>query len=177
MSLTIVYFHGYGSSPVSDKVTTLRESLGVPVYAFPADIDPDEATKLIEYNIDMMLLDNMHAETNILFVGTSLGGWMASKMAEKYKVPAIIINPSVTPKTSLLKYGVDPSVCAKYNDMIVSPNNVYFFAENDEVIDNSILRKAWKDRGIQVHIDPEANHRYNGKPFERVIEYIRKKFM
>lgn len=177
MSLNIVYFHGYNSSPTSAKVMTLREALGVPVYAFPADIDPEVAIPLIEHNIDMMLLDNMHSDDTFLFVGTSLGGWMASKMAEKYNIPAIIINPSVTPSQTLQKYGVPEEICAKYDPLIVSPNNTYFFAEHDEVIDNTILRQLWAARGIEVYVDPEATHRFDGPPFQRVIDRIKKIFM
>lgn len=178
MSLIIVYFHGYGSSPKSDKVSVLREALGVPVFAFPANIDPDIACREIEFNIDMMLLDNMHARDQVLFVGTSLGGWMASKMASKYRVPAIIINPSVTPKSSLVKYGVSQEICDKYEDLTISPHNTYFVAENDEVIDSSVLRRmvSMAPESVELYIDSDADHRFNGAPFDRVVKYIEKTF-
>lgn len=174
--LTIVYFHGYGSSPNTPKVKLLRDRLKVPVFAFPADIDPDKAKPLIEYNIDMMLLDNMHSADHVLFVGTSLGGWMASEMAAKYDIPAIVINPSCIPSTSLDKYGVPIEIAAKYLPIKIAKKNVYFFAENDEVLDNQDIIKYLKMNDYEVYVDPEGDHQFAGKPFERVIEYIERKY-
>ena len=177
MKLIVVYFHGYGSSPASDKVNVLRERLKVPVHAFPQDIDLDVATPLIMHNIDMVLADKQHGESNVLFVGTSLGGWMASEMGAMYRIPAIVINPSCDPATSLSKYGVPQHIRSKYDRIKFSPNNTYFFAANDEVIDNSnvvtdLLR--WK---YDVHVDFEGDHRFNGRPFDRVIDTIKQKYL
>lgn len=177
MSLTIVYFHGYGSSPLSDKVTTLRNSLGVSVFAFPADIDPDIAKPLIEFNIDMMLLDNMHSDDTVLFVGTSLGGWMAAEMAVKYDVPAIIINPACNPRETLRKYGVSDTILSKYSPIKFSKKHRYFFAENDEVIGSTDTVSYLRNLGYSVFVDPEGDHRFNGSSFVKVIDYIKKEYL
>lgn len=173
MTLNIVYFHGYGSSPTTSKVEVLRGALNVPVFAFPANIDPEIAIAEVSHNIDMLLLDDMHAYDSFLFIGTSLGGWLASKLGQMYNIPAIIINPSVNPKEGLLKYGVDQQICNKYDVMQFSKNNAYFFAENDIVIPNEDTRKMLIEMGIEVYVDPEADHRFSGVPFNRVIEYVK----
>lgn len=177
MSLFIVYFHGYGSSPKTDKVSILRERLNVPVFCFPADIDPVKAKKMIEYNIDQVLLENKYRNSKMVFVGTSLGGWMASEMAKKYNVPAIVINPSCNPGVSLEKYGISEEIRKHYSIIEFSKNNTYFFAENDEVIDNKEIIKELQLLCYEVYIDKKADHRYNGEAFEQVIKYIEKNYL
>lgn len=176
MSLIVVYFHGYGSSPNSQKVLTLREQLNCPVYCFPADVDPQKAVDLISYNIDLVLLEDMHKDDQLLFIGTSLGGWLASKMAAMYKVPAIIINPSTNPRESLKKYGVAPAILEKYDELVLSDKNTYFFADKDEVIDHTAIRKELTDKGIMFNVAFDADHRYQGPAFDRVIQHIKNNF-
>lgn len=177
MGVVVVYFHGYGSSPNTDKVAALRDGLGVPVHAFPIDVDPDVARAQLTHNIDMLLLDDMHAPDRVVFVGTSLGGWWASEMADLYGVPAVVINPSRDPARTLDRYGVPELTRAKYSPIKMSIDNVYFFAERDDVIDNTKLREVLLTHGYEVYVDETADHRFNGKPFERVIEYIKKKYL
>lgn len=175
MTLNIIYFHGYGSSPSTSKVEVLKQSLKVPVFAFPANIDPEISIKEVSNSIDMLLLDNMHCDDRFLFIGTSLGAWLASKLGKMYDIPVIAINPSVNPKEGLRKYGVDEQICNKYDAIEFSKNNVYFFAENDIVIPNEDTRKMLIDMGIEVHVDSEADHRFSGASFDRVVDYIKNK--
>ncbi len=170
--INVVYFHGYGSSPNSDKVDALRNKLKVPVFAFPANIDPEIAIREVSDSIDMLLLEDMHAPDRMLFVGTSLGGWLASELGNLYDIPVVVINPSYEPFNSLKKYGVDEDICNKYTPLKLSKKNTYFFAENDTVIDNVEFRQSLINQGYRVYIDPDANHSFSGKPFERVVEYI-----
>ena len=104
-TVSIVYFHGYGSSPNSDKVAALRAGLKdrAKVYAYPADIDPEIAKAELTREIDSMLAGHRNAATqdSVIFIGTSLGGWWASELGESYGIPAIVINPSCNPTSSL----------------------------------------------------------------------------
>lgn len=98
MKKFIVYFHGYASSPNTDKVTQLK--LAYPndyIYAFLADIDPEIAIKEVGNNIDLALLDHIEEDIDITFIGTSLGAWLAAKMADLYGVKSILINPVLYP--------------------------------------------------------------------------------
>jgi predicted esterase YcpF (UPF0227 family) len=63
-------------------------------------IEPDEAYK--EINIAIMQI--LQRETEIILVGTSLGGFWANFFAQKYKLKCVLINPSVHPWSSLKKY-------------------------------------------------------------------------
>jgi predicted esterase YcpF (UPF0227 family) len=174
MKTIIVYFHGYGSSAQSDKVARLRKESEFDVYAFDANIDPEIAVKHVGDCIDDILLTEMHVPIKLLFVGTSLGGWLASKMAQMYQCEAIIINPSVTPSTSLVKYGVPEVICKKYADLTSSKRHKYFFALHDDVIDNISFIKNLTDQNYDVTIISDADHRFSGKAFEEVIDLIHK---
>lgn len=171
MKKFIVYFHGYASSPNTDKVTQLK--LAYPndyIHAFLADIDPEIAIKEVGDNIDLALLDHIEEDIDITFIGTSLGAWLAAKMANLYGVKSILINPVLYPAQSLKKYNIP---CAKYDPLTILSNSVFFIAQHDEVIDHSELIEILNDKGIKYYIDEEATHRYNGTSFDKVIKEIK----
>jgi len=168
----IVYFHGYGSSSKSDKVSRLAEESNFNVYSFDIDIDPDVAYKQLETQIDMALVHELHVPEELVFVGTSLGGWWAAKMADLYKCKAVIINPSIDPKSSLEKYGVAENIREKYTPLITSKTHKYFFAKFDQVIDSISFRIELFGAGYDVTVNDEADHSFKGKPFDEVVRYL-----
>ena len=168
----VVYFYGYGSSAgTSDKVARLRAGLvSSQVIAFEASIDPDLAIQDVADQITIELVDGRHSNATVIFVGTSLGGWLAATLAEKFGVKAILINPACDPKLTLGKLGIPDEILAKYNRMPVLKSAKYFLATRDEVlppfaqfIDPTELDIDWFEN---------ATHRFNGPEFERVIDYI-----
>ena len=173
MKKTIIYFHGYGSSPSSDKVVRLKQNIDFDVYAYPADIDPDIAVKQIGDSIDLMLADNPCVPTKMIFIGTSLGGWLASKMAQLYDCEAYIINPSVNPTDSLKKYGVPDSICDKYTPLVPCYKHKYYFADIDIIIPNVNFRTQLINAGYDVTIVKNANHQFSGEAFETIIQKIK----
>ena len=174
MQLIVVYFHGYGSNRNTSKVGLLRAGLpGANVHSFDIDIDPEIAQRNLETHIDSILLDNMHARENVIFVGTSLGAWWALKMARLYRTRAIAINPSAHPSVSLRKYGMPEAVCAKYADLALEKDNVLFFAERDEVIDHAETMRRAEELGCEVYINPHADHRFAAPHFNQIIDYIK----
>ena len=59
---------------------------------------PEEAIGLIEEDI------GRHAASDITFVGSSLGGYYATWLAEKHGRRAVLINPAITPHTGLRSF-------------------------------------------------------------------------
>ena len=60
---------------------------------------PEEARAFLE------LLVEQHIEDfNLSFVGSSLGGYYATYLAEKYSGTAVLVNPSVKPYETLAQY-------------------------------------------------------------------------
>lgn len=173
MKKLVVYFHGFGSFPESSKTDRLRESLSgeYEVHAFPIDIDPEIALAELSEHIDSLLLEDMHRPDKVLFVGTSLGGWWASKLGELYDIPAIVINPSITPHTSLYKHKVSEEISLKYTPIVTSVKNEYFFGSRDKIIDSTEFRKTLDIIGAKYTV-VDASHRFNGSEFELVIGKI-----
>jgi hypothetical protein len=169
MSKLVFYFHGFGSSPDSTKVSRLKESLpDSEIYAFPINIDPRVALPELCERIESILLDDPHSEDSVLFVGTSLGAWYAGYLANLYGLPSILINPSCTPSVSLERYDIPVSIRDAYSDLEIPENAEVYLAERDEVLNNEELKAA----GSPI-IVPGADHRFDGEPFSLVIERIR----
>lgn len=173
MKKMIVYLHGYGSSRNSSKVARLKQEKDFNVYAFNIDIDPDVARKQLVEDIDMALMEDLHRPEQLVFVGTSLGGWWAGRMAKLYKCKAVIINPSIDPGVSLAKYGVSPEILNKYHLFPPHIGHKYFFAKKDAVIDSEQFRETLINSGYDVTVDDSADHRFGGAPFEKVVSYLK----
>jgi len=90
----IVYLHGFNSSPASGKARLLGEhmaSLGREAdYYCPAlPNSPREAVALVETN-----LVGRHPQS-VTLVGSSLGGFYATYLAERHGWKAVLVNPAV----------------------------------------------------------------------------------
>jgi predicted esterase YcpF (UPF0227 family) len=99
----IVYLHGFNSAPSSHKARTMARFLqdrGLDQeFVCPAlPHMPGEAIALIES------LPIMHDPRKVTLVGSSLGGFYATWLAEKYACRAILIQPAVFPHVGLEKY-------------------------------------------------------------------------
>jgi len=99
----IVYLHGFNSSPASHKAQVLQRHLegrGLGNrFACPTLPDtPAEAIRAIEHAI------GGHPPGGVTFVGSSLGGYYATWMAEKLGCRAVLINPAITPHVGLEVY-------------------------------------------------------------------------
>lgn len=167
----IIYFHGYGSSPATDKVQTLKEHFSE-VHAFPIDIDPDVSLPYLEQEIDNFIMSNINSEKELVFVGTSLGAWYAGRLANKFRLDGsrcVLINPAYSMKAIKIDLPIPQNIKDKYNrfGFICPVRTKFFIATNDEVIDFSDLHPK------NVTYDEKADHRFNGKPFEEVIQYIK----
>lgn len=105
MRATIVYLHGLNSAPSSIKA----RALGTAIAALPAQRRPDyfvpqlhhrpaEAVRAVNAWLDA------RNPAALAFVGSSLGGFYATHLAERRGARAIMINPSVRPFADLEKY-------------------------------------------------------------------------
>ena len=96
----IVYLHGFNSSPSSHKAQVLGEYLRkrglASVYLCPAL--PALGTAAIR---DVERLLPMQP---VCFVGSSLGGFYATHLAEKHAARAVLINPAIEPHIGLRAY-------------------------------------------------------------------------
>lgn len=99
----IVYIHGFNSSPSSHKSNQLRQRLAglgrETEFSCPAlPHRPAEAMALLEREITREPVDA------VTLVGSSLGGFYATVLTEKYGVRSVLVNPAITPHEGLRDY-------------------------------------------------------------------------
>jgi uncharacterized protein len=100
---TLIYLHGFRSSPASRKAAQLREC----VDALPSAVRPvlhiptltDRPAVAIAGVADWLARHADPACTT--FVGSSLGGYYATHLAERFGARAALVNPAVRPYDDL----------------------------------------------------------------------------
>ena len=96
-----IYIHGFGSSGQGGKARLFRQyyqNIGEPFIAPSLSYIPELAISTLE--------ELIHSYNSVNLIGSSLGGYYAIYLAEKYQLKAALINPAVqSPKT--LKRAVD----------------------------------------------------------------------
>jgi predicted esterase YcpF (UPF0227 family) len=177
----ILYLHGFRSSPASLKARLLTDY-------FAAQGRTDEficpqlpaspaqaitlAQSLIEQYFDQYADPN--SDKKLSLIGSSLGGFYATYLAEKNNCKAVLINPAVTPPRELEKY-VGVTTAYHSNEVFefkteyveelkqlavsqISQPERYFLlaATGDEVLD-------WRDmvahyRGAKQHVIQGSDH-------------------
>jgi len=104
--LSIVYLHGFRSSSQGIKATALRAALGVlPPHARPPLWVPDlphRPAAAIACVVQHVEASGDAADTT--FVGSSLGGYYATHLAERHGARAVLINPAIRPYDDLKPY-------------------------------------------------------------------------
>lgn len=98
----ILYLHGFGSSPQSQKARQLqarmhRQGLGHHFAAPQLPVSPAAAIALAETLI-------ARAAVPVTLVGSSLGGHYATWLAERHDLRAVVVNPAVLSQLSLDRY-------------------------------------------------------------------------
>jgi predicted esterase YcpF (UPF0227 family) len=96
--MSAIYIHGFNSSPQSFKARLVGEwfaAQGRAVeYAAPALPDsPQAAIILLETEISRL----QQAGHSPVLIGSSLGGYYATYLSEKFGLKAVLINPAVRP--------------------------------------------------------------------------------
>lgn len=99
----IVYLHGFNSSPQSQKVRELRRWLpelnpDVDMVVPQLGFDPDVAFERACGAVDSV------AGRCVGVVGSSLGGFYATALSQRYGLKAVLINPAVYPYRLLEDY-------------------------------------------------------------------------
>ncbi|MDP4983022.1 YqiA/YcfP family alpha/beta fold hydrolase [Pseudoalteromonas tunicata] len=86
----VIYIHGFNSSPLSAKAQLIGQYLSqfnleyqVPLLSH----EPLQALVTLEHMLD----------SNTVLIGSSLGGYFATYLSQKYQLPAVLVNPAVAP--------------------------------------------------------------------------------
>jgi predicted esterase YcpF (UPF0227 family) len=93
----IVYLHGFNSSPASHKARVLGEYLASRGIAYACPALPPLAADAIR--VAEAFLAQAQA-----YVGSSLGGFYATWLAERHGKKAVLLNPAIEPHVGLRAY-------------------------------------------------------------------------
>jgi hypothetical protein len=171
--MKILYIHGFNSAGYGDKINHLKEAFDPENIVAPTlPYQPNKAMKLLEF-----LTDLVKDKDKLYIFGTSLGGFYALYLADKFKIKAVLINPSIDPYKSLQKQ-VGPQKNFKtgeeyyfsqenleslknfyVKDLLSLKNLVYVYLdEEDELLDSKKTAKYFD--GFHVMMYPGGNHRF-----------------
>ncbi len=138
----ILYLHGFRSGPASAKATLMAQAMrerGLLLHwicpQLPAS--PREAAELIES------LAAPHAG-RVVAVGSSLGGFYATWLAERTGCPAVLLNPAVHPARELAKHVGEHAMFHRDAPFVFRPEYV------DELAPLSVARTTRPERYFLV---------------------------
>ena len=182
----LIYLHGFNSSPAAHKAQVLRDYFSardqLQHYQVPElDPVPERAMQGL-----VRLLDAGVNKANITLLGSSLGGYYASFLAERFGVGVVLVNPAVNPSSTLAScvgYNENYNTREKYEFTqehlgqlaryeiagIAYPERYLVFLQaGDDTLD--YREAADKYRHCDLHIEAGGTHGYSG--FERIIPRI-----
>lgn len=182
---TLLYIHGFNSSPLSEKANNLKQWLAVHYPQINMIVPqlpnfPQQATKLL----DDILAEHQHETIGL--VGSSLGGYFSIYFSERYQIPAVLVNPAVRPFDLLSDYlgeNTNPythetyvlvpkhmhELKALHLEKIRSPNLLWLLQQmGDEVLDYR-QAVAYLSECKQT-VEPDGDHAFVG--FERYFPQI-----
>ena len=178
MSALLIYIHGFLSSPLSAKAVEVQsfikqQKLPVDVRTPQLSNYPGEAYQQLVALINEQQQDYQQ----IVLVGSSMGGFYATLLAEKYGLKAVLVNPVVSPDKLMAAYLGDhenpytgQQFCltdqhiSELRDMGVEtlshPDNYWLMVQQgDETLDYR-LAVAFYQRCPQL-VEPEGSHRFD----------------
>lgn len=174
----ILYIHGFGSCGDSNKTRLLKKYFGDDLVIAPdVKIDPNEAIEQLEA---LITTDQFN-----LLIGSSLGGYYATYLSEKFHLRAILINPSTQPFETLAPYvGENKLWCtgatfiweAQYlealkayqTEALTLQNYMLFLQTGDEVLDYKVAYKVYE--GANIIVQEGGNHRFEN--LDEYLEYV-----
>lgn len=123
---TLLYIHGFLSSPQSEKAVQVKNWLSVhrPHIKFICPFltpSPTDTRETLERLVDNAM---MTSKANVYLMGSSLGGFWTTWLVEKYNLNAVLINPAV--KLSLFNQGYLNTPLKNYHT-----DDIYELTESD----------------------------------------------
>lgn len=178
----IIYIHGFGSNGLASKASLLRQYCAaqtIPFMAPSLSTIPELAMSTLEELIEQWL---PHGEVKL--IGSSLGGFYAMYLAHKYKLPVVLINPSMIPGITLQKkVGECPNFhdssgyewteyhvqsLKKYKTSFSGHKCLLLIQTGDDVLDYKVAVEKLPD--AKHIIEQGGSHGFDG--FERFVDVV-----
>lgn len=184
-SKVLLSLHGFHSSPASLKAKQMRDYLllthpDIHFVCPQLPVLPRDMWALIES------IFKQYQDCEIAVMGSSLGGFLATKVVHQYAVKAVLINPAVTPYILLTQYQGEqthPYLLQLYNidqnymqqlkglniEQIRLPEKIWvLLQEQDEVLDYRDAMKKYQH--CKITCEHGGDHSFIG--FERHLTEI-----
>lgn len=167
--LIVLYFHGYGSSPLTDKVSDLKRSFAdVRAPQIPLLFQEAQST-LCDYVESLMC-----EKRDLIIVGTSLGGYWAGMIGAKYDIPTVLVNPAIDPAKSLVQFDdtrLTTDELAKFDKITKSSSpRMVLLAEDDDIIPPHEAARLFADNA-KVQLFRDGGHRFQCP--ERIADAVK----
>ena len=188
MSNTILYFHGFKSSSDSGKAQEFKkfiENKTSQTKIIIPDLKDDfkEAHKQIENLIEKN-------SPNILYMGSSLGGYYALYFAQLYKTKSVLINPAIPPlkdfeihlgknenyatgnKFTISKDDISYVRSLHHKKILEPKNNLILLESGDEIL--NYVESSSYFRGSYIDIFYGGNHSYTSikEKFTKIKDFF-----
>ena len=188
MTNTILYFHGFKSSSDSGKAQEFKkfiENKTSQTKIIIPDLKDDfkEAHKQIESLIEKN-------SPNILYMGSSLGGYYALYFAQLYKTKSVLINPAIPPlkdfeihlgknenyatgnKFTISKDDISYVRSLHYKKILEPKNNLILLESGDEIL--NYVETSSYFRGSYIDIFYGGNHSYTSikEKFTKIKDFF-----
>ncbi|MEE2003158.1 YqiA/YcfP family alpha/beta fold hydrolase [Alkalimonas sp. MEB108] len=176
----IIFIHGFGSNGLGSKACQLRAYCAlnkIPFLAPSLSTIPVLAISTLEELIEQCL--NFQP---IRLIGSSLGGYYALYLAQKYQLSAVLINPSMEPEVTLQRHrgkacnyfdGSGYEWTAEhlaslkhYRTDSTGKNTLLLVQTGDEVLDYQVAVNRLPD--AETIVVPGGNHGFEG--FDSYLE-------
>lgn len=99
----ILYLHGFRSSPSSMKARLVGERMAALGRADDYLCPQLPASPALAMELALSLIDGVPAE-QLAVIGSSLGGYYATWLAERLGCRAVLLNPAIVPRLDLAPY-------------------------------------------------------------------------
>jgi predicted esterase YcpF (UPF0227 family) len=190
----VIYIHGFAGSGFGKKANLFREhyrELNIPFLAPTLSYVPDLAIGTLEE-----IIKNCGG-AEVKLIGSSLGGFYAIYLANKFNLKAVLINPSTDPFASLkriiditadgtsnpinffdlsrFEFNLSHLNMLKkyYVDNLNIENFFLLLQKDDDIIDYKIAKEKFK--GAKMLIEDGGGHSFNGieEHFNEIDNFFR----
>lgn len=191
MSAALIYLHGFISSPQSHKAVQLGDYLQrhhpAVCYQVPALGDtPDQAYERGEKAV----ADSLARFDTVALIGSSMGGFLATVLAERFGLRAVLINPVVRPQNLVDKFigehhnpytgsrfcldsGHVDILTALYLPEMARPQHYWaLLQQGDETLDYRWAEAYYQ--ASKLTVEPGGDHSFQGfeRYFPQVVEFL-----
>lgn len=171
MKSTVVYIHGYGSSPASDTAKHLKEAFPTEKFVCP-HIDHSQDPDKIKAQMDK-LAKQLTNHDDVVVVGSSAGGFWADYLGSVYGFKTVLVNPSLRPATNYKKYNLPSEYYDKYalmQDWIkkhARHHMVAFAGDKDDVVPLEHVKTHYKN---PIMLKGEGHRLKNMTPVVKMVQ-------